>query len=298
MLQQRLHTLRGYVHRIPDTTPREWWWFIRKQLAKDESLASFNDACPCVFVLSTGRVGTQTLAALMGLAPHLSVYHEPAPKLFGLSRLAYMHTENDLVRQALREAFLSAREALFDHSLTCGRGYVETSPQTTFLAPIVAEFLPTVRFIHLVRDPHKVIRSGMRRGWYEGHVADRTRLQPLSDDPHATVWHDYTSFQKNAWLWTETNRWILSFLKSIPLGRQYRLKAEDMFSGDKATLTQLFAFVNSPMPTSRKTERVLERKLNAQRTGEFPSPEEWSDAMNTKLVTLTATVASQLGYKM
>lgn len=292
--------LSSLIQQISDTPPREWQYLLRARLPRTQKkdAISFCKQSPCLFVLSTGRVGTQTLAALLQLTSGFVVYHEPYPRLYGLSQLAYRYSEEELVRQTLLEAFLSARESLFNKAQVWGRGYAETAPHITFLAPVIAEAFPSVRFIHLVRDPRMVIRSGLRRGWYEGHPFDRTRIQPRPGDPHADFWPHYSAFEKNTWLWAETNQWILSFLSTFPQEQQLRLYSEDMFSANERTLASLYEFAESPVPSKRKIKRVLGKKLNAQRTGSFPEPGEWNEEMESRVRALAGDVARQLGYEL
>ena len=172
-------------------------------------LSKFSRQNPCVFVLSTGRVGSKTLASLLSQSDNLLTFHEPKPKLFSLSCCAYkyrhiLNLKDTIVCDIFKTSFLTARDNLLSRAVYLSRGYVETSPQGTFLAPIIHQLIPNSKFIHLIRDPKDVIRSGMRRGWYQGHAYDFCRIQPsLKVDKEK--WETYNAFQKNSWLWVETN---------------------------------------------------------------------------------------------
>lgn len=251
-----------------------------------------------VFTLSTGRVGTETLAALFELTGEFFTYHEPTPKLYKLSKMAYESESDSLAKKILTHAFLTAREELLEYSLTCGRGYIETSPQVTFLAPMILEALPNARFIHLIRDPHDVIRSGMRRKWFDGHPYDKTRITPKSASPEFQKWSQYTPFQKNIWLWSETNMWIADFLQQLPDSQKFLLHSEELFSLDENTVKRLFNFIGAPVPPTSKQRRILSKKLNAQMTGEFPSASIWTEAMNSDLMTIAGDTAQSFGYRL
>jgi hypothetical protein len=281
-----------------DRTPRQVLHYLRRRLTKRERLQAFDDKHSCVFVLSTGRVGTKTLAALFGLAENVLAYHEPKPTLYGLSRLSYDYCTSIPVRKVLQEAFLATRRQLMNYSLDCGKGYVETSPQVTFLAPVIIEAVPQVRFIHLVRDPRHVVRSGMRRKWYAGHPADKTRIVPPPGSEAERRWQSYNAFQKNLWLWDETNRWILEFSSSLPTGRILLVHSENVFDGREETLGQLFTFVGASMPAERGIRSVLAKKLNVQNTGTFPEPSDWSAEMRNDLAEIAGETARTLGYEL
>ncbi len=288
--------MNRYLSILPDTTPRQWWQFLRRKLGHYQPLFAFDDQHPLVFVLSSGRTGTQTLAALLALSPHLFSFHEPSPKLYGLGRLAYWHGDTVIVQTILREAVRSARIEAWDYAREAGRGYAETSPQLTFLAPVLQQLQPQARFIHLVRHPYAVVRSGMRRQWYVDHPADRTRLHPRPDDPLSQTWPQLPTMAKIAWLWAETNRWILDFTASLPAEQTLFVQAESLFTADQAILSQLYAFAGASLPPLKKIQRILNRRLNAQRTGDFPSPAAWDQSQRQEVWHWVGEVAERLGY--
>jgi len=281
-----------------DYPPRQLLYLARRRALKQQR-AEFDAQHPCVFVLSTGRTGTQTLAALYELAGNVFAYHEPNPELTALSKLAYeyndRYTENGAVGSVFREAFLTSRRHLFNYALDCGRGYVETTPQNTFLAPVIADAVPVVRFIHVVRDPRYVVRSAMRRRWYDGNPNDETRIIPSRDSTSGQYWATYNSFLKNLWLWSETNRWILDFSSHMP-DRVCLIRAEALFNGDADTLGKLYGFIGAALPSPAKIRRVLDKQLNAQHTGSFPESNDWTAEMYDQLRALAGETAAALGY--
>lgn len=261
-------------------------------------MSSFNENHPCVFVLSTGRAGTETLAALFGFADNVIAYHEPSPKLYSFSKMAYEYFDDPFTRKVLTEALLALRSELLNRSLDYGRGYAETSPQVTFLAPAILNAYPDARFVHLVRDPREVVTSGMRRKWFEGNPNDKYRIVPGPSSEAGRKWRSYNTFQKNLWLWSETNRWISQFLSTVPPQRKLLVHSEDVFEGRDESIRRLFDFIKASVPPRRKIMGLLKKKLNAQRSGIFPNPSNWSQEMNKELYVLAGEVALDLGYKL
>jgi hypothetical protein len=284
--------------KLVNSSPRELLYCLRRKVAGREKLREFNDKRVCLFVLSTGRVGTATLAALLRYARNVFSYHEPRPLLYELSKLSYEYSDNTDVGKVLQEAFIIARQELLKRSLDYDMGYVESSPQATFLAPFIQKAVRSVRFVHLVRDPRDVVRSGMRRKWYEGHGADKTRIIPRLDSTARQEWESYSAFKKNLWLWNETNSWILSFTSNIPKEQVLLLHSEDVFGANEETLRKLFTFAGSSLPSGRKIARVLGKRLNRQKIGIFPEPEVWSDEMQCDLVKIAGRTAQSLGYRL
>ena len=270
---------------------------LRAILAGVRPLAAFDVEHPCVFVLSTGRVGTQTLASLFGKARNLTACHEPEPLLYDFSRRAYEADQMGGGMEPFTEAFMAARRKHLEHALRCGRGYLETSPQTTFLAPAIIGAVPEVRFLHVVRNPQEVIRSGMRRRWYDGHTSDPFRITPRPGTPCADRWHSMTPFEKNAWLWNETNQWILKFTATLPETQHLMIHAERIFSADESCIEQLFSFLGAFPPPRSVVEATLRRRLNAQRSGSFPTADEWSVPQCDTAREVCGETAHALGYR-
>ncbi len=252
---------------------------------------------PAIFVLSTGRVGSKTLAEISRLASSVLAFHEPEPILFGLSKAAYL-TPKDQCVDVVAEALLAARAEYFDICRTLGKGYVETSPQLTFLAPAILRLLPNAKFVHLVRHPASVVRSGMRRGWYAGHPADSSRIAPRKDAEHAAHWEQLDPFNKNLWLWAETNRWISDFLESVSDAQKMRIVSEKLFQAEPSQIEGLFEFLEDRQPPKKKIERILAKRSNAQVSGSFPRFENWDASMKGELRQYCGDIAAGFGYRI
>lgn len=247
---------------------RKIFYMFRWKLTGQTHPRQFDENHPCVFVLSTGRVGSETLTHLLKQSDNALVYHEPLPELFGLSRKAYelypAYSQDETIQGLLHEAFLTSRRALFEYALYCNRGYIEAGPPATFLAPIIRDAVPQVKFIHLIRSPLAVVQSGMRRGWYSGHPYDATRIIPDPASEMNNHWDSFNAFEKNCWLWAETNRWIADYLAGLPADQSLTFHSEDLFGADNIAFERLFSFINQPVPITRSVRKILGRKLNAQ----------------------------------
>lgn len=247
-----------------------------------------------VWCLSTGRVGSQTLEALSSRSPNVVARHEPEPKLFGLSNLAYCTEGDSDCRRILIEAARLCRPPVKVAGETI---YLETSPQATFLAQELLDLYPQSKFIHMIRHPADVIRSGMRRGWYSGHPNDAWRIQP-TQGADAELWAEMSPLEKNAWLWAETNRWIYRFMETLPEGAGLLLRSEDLFAADMQTLTRLFHHLGTVMPKECEIQKVLSKKLNSQKKGHFPDLSNWEDSEVEVLKRHTGQIAAQYGYTL
>lgn len=205
-----------------------------------------------IFVLSTGRTGTATLADLGKLCKReiLSV-HEPSPTLYSLSKAAY---ETTGMEKHLERCIYEARRQLFQRATNTHRTYFETSPQCTFLAPLLTNIIKESKFIHVIREKNAFIKSGITRKWYIGNNNDPFRL---SAPEH------YTQKDKISWLYDTTNEWIETFLCTQNKNNYITIKSEEMFQDSSQCINAIFNLAQIPPPSKKKIKSVLKKKLNA-----------------------------------
>lgn len=280
-------SLQRLMRRVWRSSPEDWSQRLRRRIGRVES----EDTASWVWCLSTGRVGTQTLAALANLSEEVDGQHEPKPHLFGLSKVSYEVGADPAGQKVLAESVRLLR------SQRRGRIYIETSPQVTFLAPVLKEVFPGSRFIHVVRHPAAVVRSGMRRNWYNGNRYDDVRIVPQEGRAQES-WDGYSILEKNAWLWAETNRWISEFMKTVPAEDALQLRSEELFDGKQAAVDDFFRVLGVSTPRRVEIEQVLGQRLNQQTSGEFPQLGSWSDEELAELQRQTGLMAEALGYPL
>jgi hypothetical protein len=291
--------IRYYSHRYSDITFRQLARHFFGRRVNVNCKDDFNGINrPCVFFLSTGRVGTKTIAALASLSEHIIGFHEPKPKLYGLSNICYKTFDEDKNLEIYKEAFLTARRDLFHYTLSFGKGYIETSPQVTFLSPIIHSVIPEAKFVHVIRDPRNFIRSGMRRRWYVDHPMDETRIKPPSNSKLNDEWQNWSPYRKIIWLWQETNLWIDKFINALGHKKRLFLHAEEIFEPQFDSIEKLYHFLNSSMPSKKKIKTILSKKMNAQTSGDFPKFGDWTNDMYTELIENAGKTAEYFGYRI
>ena len=291
--------IRYYLHRYSDITFRQLARHFFGRPVNKNCKDYFNGSNrPCIFFLSAGRVGTKTIAALASLAENIIAFHEPNPKLYGLSNICYNTFDGNKNFELFNEAFLTARRDLFDYTHSFGKGYVETSPQVTFLAPIIHRAIPEAKFVHIIRDPKRFIRSGMRRRWYLDHPMDETRIKPSSNSKLKDEWQSWSSYRKIIWLWQETNLWIDRFMNTLGPEKRLFLHAEEIFEPQFNSIEKLYHFLNSSVPSKKKIKSILSKKINAQTSGDFPKFGDWTNDMYTELIENAGKTAEYFGYRI
>lgn len=254
--------------------------------------------CPCVFVLSTGRVGTKTLTALLALSPKVVATHEPEPRLVKPSFDAYMEGQDLASSEKWSAVVLAARDDAVCEANRRGKIYVETNNRLTYLAPALAVAFPASKFIHLHRHPYEVVRSAMRRGYYQNHNWDFARIRPRTGELLAAQWDQLSPLEKSAWYWARCNAESHTFLATLPVSRRLDLRADALFAGDEETLKTLFSFSGVDFPQRERVEEVLGQKINAARKGHFPLPSEWSETERMSVRQFVAETAKTLGYEL
>jgi hypothetical protein len=230
-----------------------------------------------VFVLSTGRCGTKTLAALADLLPDADSHHEPDPKLLETSYLYWMQLCSDPPDGFWQGLLAESRDELIQQAVRKDKVYFETSNRLALLCHLLAARYPKAKFIHLVRHPCDFVRSGMRRDYYNDHPWDFVRITPRPDDPAAAEWDSGSQLEKCAWLWTANNAHTDDFLQSLPDDRKLFMRSEDIFNnvGDCVQTVLSFITDGKNLPNAGKIEKVLGMKLNLQTYGNFPKSGDW-----------------------
>ena len=245
-----------------------------------------------VFVLSTGRTGTETLMHALNLSQRISAFHEPVPQLMVERKFARteVHTHPDKYRRIFAEArsvpLLKARRS--------GLVYAETSARLTFFAPVIAELLPRARFLYIHRNPGEVIRSGMRRKWYVNHPADHARIVPTEEEIPAAEWEAWEPFKKICWYWDAYNRFALNFAAEADSSRILFVRAEELF--ERAGIERIYDFLQIARPPAPDIDGVLSMKHNAQTRADFPRYEQWTREMKDTLADVAASTMVELGY--
>ena len=207
-----------------------------------------------IFVISTGRVGTMLLAKLFETCKNTEVFHEAQPDMIFAGRYAFENPQN---LEWMKGAAVSGRYELIRDSYLKGKRYVETNNRLTFLSPALAELFPKARFIHLLRNPHSFIKSGLQRDWYSGKtITDEGRIVRGDDN-----FEMLSTADKVAWLWNMTNQFCEDFKTQFGKSRAFTIKSESLFHSTKDTC-ELFDWLELKPPNQIYLEKLLRRPMN------------------------------------
>ena len=257
--------------------------------AKDESWRSTK----CLFVLSTGRTGTSTLIRLLNLSPRVSAFHEPKPNLVREYRRAYSSVTTRPDRY--RRLFEGARRRLISRECPNGEVYAEAT-LLKFFAPVIAEMLPNAKFLHLHRHPGEIIRSAMRRRWFQDNPLDRYRIVPQPGDWAHQHWQDWDAFSKSCWTWHAENEYFLRLVQNIGADRVLQLPFDEWTDRSTGAYERVFDFIDIDPPDRGSAQTVLNVKHNEQTSGSFPTYEQWTASQRQTLAEIASDTMDQLGY--
>ncbi|MBX7185192.1 MAG: sulfotransferase [Vicinamibacteria bacterium] len=188
------------------------------------------------FVLSTGRCGTQWLAATLKAAcgDHLTVEHEPLHNGYRPRQMLGLKTPTDLDQESSRLilAHVERIEGTLEASsyMECGHPCWSSVPW------LIERFSGRIRILHLVRHPVPTALSWLTHAAYEPpllpHLKEKVLLSPFDDGvaflEYRERWPSLTPFEKSLFYWAEVNALGLR-LERMPEVPWLRLTFEELF---------------------------------------------------------------------
>jgi hypothetical protein len=121
------------------------------------------------------------------------------------------------------------------------------------------------------------------------------RLRPLEGTPAALAWNSYTPFQKNCWLWAETNSVVLDALESWQPAHTMIVKFEALFS-KRESLLSLLDFLAIRDIEEEQINLILAQRLNARSKKVLPHPSRWSAELHEQFEKIAGPMMHRLGY--
>jgi hypothetical protein len=257
---------------------------------------------PPLFVVSTGRTGTQFLADLFGrLGARAS--HEPGPRWLRLASNA--HVAGRLSSERAARLVAHVRRAEVD--APGASPWVESSCLVYGLVdPLLATF-PEASVVQVVRDPRTYVRSALGWGAYRAggrplNVVPFRRLAPPQFSPRSLrrrlAWARRGQFERLCWAWATMNRSMRE--QGEGSARYSIVRYEDLFHPVRSgpTLRSLCAQVRFDVDDAALA-RLAERRVNAgRRTPDVPDWSRWSPAERALLVAECGTEARHYGYDL
>ena len=178
----------------------------------------------------------------------------------------------------------------------------------------LARYFKDARFIVIFRDGRSFVRSATVTegeddapvGWppagksltpLERYIS-LGRLQPRKDSPFHKEWDDWDAFQKNTWLWAETNRLILDALEHIDPARCMLINFETFVQDKLGTYTKIREFLGFRETISEKVKSVLlASTINSRKHYHIQPYEQWDESRRSFFWNLAGEMMERLGYE-
>ncbi len=250
---------------------------------------------PIVAFLSTGRCGTQWLAAgLRRLYPDIAVEHEPIGPLYKPRKYfrCYDNPEAPLEEPQVRRHLERIEQER--------RPYVETGWPLFPALPLLARRLPhRLRVVHLTRHPVPSAMSHLSHNSYAGSGREDSYTRwatLLPGDPgvlqtgYAARWEELAPFEKCLFWWTEVHAYALELPERLGDVPFLRVQSESLLRGHRPELERLLRFMELPWNDGwlEHTGHLVDRWHH--------HTDESVDPMQALEHEMTLQVARRLGY--
>lgn len=274
-----------------------------------------------VFVVGTGRCGTQTLWKLFDSLPDTFSTHEgrgvaharrtsPLRRRVALGSMLELNhylyhqgTEADFARtfapdpamRALMDRCFAERAHAVSWCAKRGLAYCDANPFGYNFINYLHERYPRARFVHLVRDGYACVGSWFRREQttYPDEVPRElsaiawilAKPKPFPGDPAHAQWDRFDRLQKISWFWSTVNANIALRLERIPAANRLTLPIEGL---DQAKARRLLDFCELPGRLAGKSLAPVEKSEGSRL--------DWTAANLAKFNAIAAPMMETLGY--
>lgn len=186
-----------------------------------------------VFVLGTGRSGTNSITRVLNQNPKCKALHEDIRQIIRISTdLAYYPEKS--------KKYFDELDSIFETKpwqANVNQILIHSDQRFWNLIPYLKTYFPNSKFIHLKRDVYSCVRSMYSRGWYADneypeisiHDWSKYRLQADRIGEICTkTWSDFSQVAKCTWYWYYINKQIEFELKKIHHDKVLNLELNEL----------------------------------------------------------------------
>ena len=253
-----------------------------------------------VLILSTGRTGTQALAAYLDKAfTDVRAVHEPhESRMLRVASNRYLAgrlSAEDLVRK-----YAKRRKRFFTRFPE--RFYIESN---SFLHGFLEAFnllFDDFKIIHVVRDPRTYVPSHLNHGTLAGLKGLASRYFPYwmikpeyVDKFPPRRWVQMSDVEKLAWRWKVINA-ELNRGAEIHADRYVRLKYEDLFASDGSGFQDLLSAIG--LKVVENPAALVSRRINVSTRKLCPGWDEMREADRSAVLENCTEMMSFYGYPL
>lgn len=241
-----------------------------------------------VFILSTGRTGTNYLAKFFDSAPNTTGVHEPKPsrrlKMWSNARLAEHVSDKQMA-----DVIIKFRQNKI-RSINDGY-YIESNPFLVGFAPVLDKVFPNSHTVQVVRDPREYVRSAINHGATKGLKKLLNKHLPywhLKIDPSYKIHDPVDPVQRFSIYWLCINEFLINACENKE--NYHLVKFEDLFGADKRNLEGLAKDMGV------EVQNIDTTPANKSRYKVAESWHEWSREDCVILHRICSPLMQKLGY--
>lgn len=251
-----------------------------------------------VFIISTGRTGTQWLAEFFNNSfQNLLALHEPDPSFLNLGK---DFLTNNISFDSAKKRYLIGREhVLYGLEKNNNNIYIESNNRLFSMIPLIKELFPDSKIIHVVRDCRDFILSLHKKNYSKnGFSGLPFNATDFPDDRYHDSWYQLTVNEKIAWYWNMVNETIIDNTQKD--NDVLRIKFEDIFNKNKEYkgLERIINFCGVA-PNSFSLDKhndSLMNKKNASSNYLLPPWEEWDRDLKENVLKISGDLMEYFGY--
>lgn len=245
-----------------------------------------------LFVMGSGRSGTQLISNLLDASGKAVVFHEPN----FLEDVSTMDILRQSPEQALRywQEFRSVE--LYRRWMKAPKDmmYGEVNGTIRYQIQAIKHLFPEAKMLLMSRDGRGFVRSVM--GWpqfYGPRSKGAFALAPLPGDPFEADWPTMNRFERICWSWQDTYELLM---RHIPHTHWLTLEQS---TRDFEYFDRQFTR-NVGLTISREVwqQYVSRRSCNATKEYAFPAWEQWTDAQKQGFIRICGPTMRKLGYSV
>lgn len=272
---------------------RAWWMrsqFVSKSMRNQARTFLEENQERMIFVMGSGRSGTQLLSDLLDSAGTAKVFHEPN-FWEDVGTMDTLRRNPELAVQYWRE-FRSLEVYRRWMEKPVAQMYGEVNGTIRYQAPAIKQVFPKVKMLMVVRDGRGVVRSVM--GWpqfYGPESKGAYAVSPLPNDPYWDEWPHLSRFEKICWSLNDTNRFLMRYIADNQWLQLERL------TSDYDYFTEFFStYVDIEISYDCWHSRVSKKSRNATKEYGFPDWPDWSEEQKKSFVRICGETMEKLGY--
>ena len=190
-----------------------------------------------LFILGSGRSGTQLISTLLNRAENAVVFHEPNFRE-DVANMDSLRRDESLLEKYWRN-FRCIDVYRRWEDASAGDLYGEVNGTIRYHARVIRELFPRAKVFLIARDGRGVIRSMM--GWrqfYGPHAKGAYAIGPLPNDPFYGKWKGMRRFEKLCWSWRDSNEFVMQYVPDNNWLRLESLTSDfDYFNANRGGIT-------------------------------------------------------------